>query len=58
MSRQREWQLKQIEAGLCMYCPEEAYRRGYCKRHYEIKLERVRQYSAARKLKRQQKVVS
>lgn len=49
VSRQRRWQLKQIQNGLCIYCPSRAVVRGYCDRHYKIKQERNRRRYAKRK---------
>jgi hypothetical protein len=50
VSRQRAWQVKQVEAGLCMYCPEPAgEKKGYCDHHYERMQTRRRALYAKRK---------
>lgn len=41
LSRQRVWQLKRIAEGGCMYCKNTAYKRGYCKLHYDKKQART-----------------
>jgi len=48
-SRQRKWQLKQIEKGLCIYCNKKAVVVGYCEDHYEVKQERNRDYRERKK---------
>jgi len=39
-SRQRKWQLKQREAGLCVLCPQVAEKWGLCLFHVEQSIKR------------------
>lgn len=66
-SRQREWQIRMREEGRCTVCGEDDYRRGYCERHYEIKMtrnlawqaknrERINQRARERRLMKRQEV--
>ena len=55
-SRQRKWQLKQIEEGLCIYCNEKAVVKGYCERHYEVKQERNRRLLERKKEEEQEEL--
>jgi hypothetical protein len=48
-SRQRKWQLKQIEKGLCIYCNKKAIVKGYCEDHYEVRQERTQRWRDRKK---------
>ncbi len=52
LSRQRIWQLKRIEAGGCMYCRQPAFKRGYCKLHYDKKQSRTLRWHYRRQNKK------
>lgn len=47
-SRQRAYQLRHKEQGLCLLCPVVAWKHDLCRRHYEDSLIRQREYMRKR----------
>ena len=49
ISRQRAYQIRHKEQGLCLLCPVVAWKHDLCRRHYEDSLIQKREYMRKRK---------
>ena len=48
VSRQRMYQIRHVQAGLCRLCPKREHYNGFCKKHYREHVVRARERARVR----------